>query len=199
MKGILILSHEMSKSGELNKVSKSRAELAEKLCQKRDYDFVITSGWNYRADCNQAIADVMARCLRERPSTCDKKIFIDRNSRDTVGDAVFIRLRFASLLKSLPVVTSEFHLERVILIFEKIFDSHCKLKFFAADMPVDFSDEQEVKEAASIKAFNSTFSGVDTASDCDIYNTLRSAHPYYNGEIFSKITTFEQFKKSIED
>lgn len=199
MKGVLILSHEMSKFGELNGVSKSRAELAAKLCEKSDYDFVITSGWDYRPDCNQAIADVMASFLLDRLSICDKKIFISRQSRDTVGDAVFARLLFASRLQSLTVVTSDFHLQRVILIFEKIFGSRCELKFFGADTHVEFSDEQEIMEAASIDAFNATFKGVDATNDYDIYNTLRSAHPYYNGDIFSKIITYEEFAKSIEN
>ena len=199
MKAILILSHEMSKSGELNAVSRSRAELAAKLCQKIDYDFLVTSGWDYRPDCNLAIADVMARFLRDRPSTRDKQICIDRHSRDTVGDAVFARLRFASLLQSLTVVTSGFHLQRTTLIFEKIFGSQCELNFHGEDLPVDFSDDQYMKEAASIEAFNTTFKRVDSTSNHDIYNTLRSAHPYYNGDIFPRIVTYENFAKSIEN
>lgn len=199
MNGILILSHEMSKYGELNEVSRSRAELAAKLFQQSDYDLVITSGWDYRQDCSLAIADVMAGFLRDRLSSCDDQILIDRHSRDTVGDAVYTRLRFSSLLQSLTVVTSDFHLQRVILIFEKILGSQCKLKFYGADRLVNFSDDQDRKEVESIRAFNATFEGVDVTSDLDMYNTLRSTHPYYNGDVYPRISSFEDFTKSIEN
>ena len=53
---IIVLGNFMDKSGQLNKESRSRLDLAIDVFRKNKHSFIITSGWDYYAEYNIPIA-----------------------------------------------------------------------------------------------------------------------------------------------
>ena len=113
-------------------MNRNLAKLAYKIFTTIDSkSLILTLGWDYRDDSNIPIAISMRDYLITQGIDC-KKIQIDINSRDTVGDAIFSKINFYDkyLFKELHIITSDYHTERTKFIFEK--SCPAKLKFMAA-------------------------------------------------------------------
>ena len=183
-----MLSHLMNMHGQLGNESKSRAKLAYKIFTTIDSkSLILTLGWDYRDDSNIPIAISMRDYLITQGIDC-KKIHIDINSRDTVGDAIFSKINFYDkyLFKELHIITSDYHTERTKFIFEKIMP--CKIKVHGSK--TDQGKNKKTAEEKSLEAFKSTFSDTNFKSNKSLIKTLITKHPFYNGSVY------EQFKFS---
>ena len=189
MKALVVLSHLMSKNCELDNESIERCELAIKLSTKFKYDKIITTGWAYRDDCIIPISDVVKRYLANSTSIDPGKIVAIASSRDTVGDAVFtLQYVIKNNVCELDVVTSNYHANRASLIFKKIINHRIPTKIFGSKTQSIVNNALLDHERNSISAFNKTFSDTDFTSFISIHKTLIEKHPFYNGEIFPKIS-----------
>ena len=107
----------------------------------------------------------------------------------TLGDAFFLRKNaiIPFSIQNLVVVTSDYHVRRVDIIFKKFFSPHVKVKVIGVDLGL--SDDLDLKknEENSLVAFSKTFKNVEFSSDREICRTLRAMHPFYNGKIYEKI------------
>ena len=87
-------------------------------------------------------------------------IYCERNSRDTVGDAIFSRLyayeRFN--FNKLTVITSDYHLSRTKEIFKFIYNSSLELEFFGTK--TDKKSLNLNSEIDSLISFRNTFQDV---------------------------------------
>lgn len=174
--------------GQLGNESKSRAKLAYKIFTTIDSkSLILTLGWDYRDDSNIPIAISMRDYLITQGIDC-KKIQIDINSRDTVGDAIFSKINFYDkyLFKELHIITSDYHTERTKFIFEKIMP--CKIKVHGSK--TDQGKNKKTAEEKSLEAFKRTFSDTNFKSNKSLIKTLITKHPFYNGSVH------EQFKFS---
>jgi len=188
LKAVIVLSHLMNMHGQLGNESKSRAKLAYKIFTTIDSkSLILTLGWDYRDDSNIPIAISMRDYLITQGIDC-KKIHIDINSRDTVGDAIFSKINFYDkyLFKELHIITSDYHTERTKFIFEKIMP--CKIKVHGSK--TDQGKNKKTAEEKSLEAFKSTFSDTNFKSNKSLIKTLITKHPFYNGSVY------EQFKFS---
>lgn len=185
MKAIVVLSHLMDCNGKLEDESIKRANLAiDTFRKKNNIDFILTIGWAYRKDIFIPIGLSMRKYLISKGVNEDF-IKTDINSRDTVGDAVFSKINFIDIydVDKLYIITSDYHVMRVQEIFELI-------------MPIDIEvlgcDTSEIllsdsSEIDSLLAFRETFKHTNFKSNDSLLETLRSKHPFYNGEMHNKI------------
>lgn len=176
---LLVLANLMDADGNLNAETAARVDLAQKLfAEGADYVFFI--GWPYRPDSDLAIADAMAA---HRPSLPQDRVLVNRQSRDSVGDAILSRrdleARFPDF--DLTVVSSDYHLPRLRHIFARVYGPERDIRFAGAEAPPD--PDRPVREAASIRAFDKSFAGVPTGDLAAFESRLLADHPFYNGEV----------------
>ena len=178
---VIVLSHEMSRDAVLSSESVARCSLASRLFRELDASFIVTSGWNYRPDCEVPIALAVRRKLEEAHSLESSRILADTSARDTVGDAYFtkVNLALAYNWRKIAIVTSDYHIYRTQIIFEFIYGLRFNLVFFGA--PIKACEEKVKHEAASLEAFRRTFASVMSGDDPAILKAMRLHHPFYNG------------------
>lgn len=188
MKYLVVLSHLMSKDCELGVESVARSQLAIKMFTQEDYEFIITIGWAYRSDCVTPISYVVKDFILNNSDFEQDAIISLTSSRDTVGDAYYcLEYLHKYPISEIHVVTSDYHVERVRLIFEKIFNNRLSVKVFGAKTDANNDNLILSHEKQSINAFNATFYLSDCSSVNSIFSTLSSKHPFYNGKIYPKI------------
>ena len=187
---IIVLGNWMDKSGQLNKESCSRLDLAIDVFRKNKYSFMITCGWDYRDDSNIAIADAMKSYVINNSDISHKLVLTETNSRDTVGDAVFTKINIIKKkgLKNLLIVTSDHHVSRAHKIFSYIYGEQYIVKVIGVKTaPLSKIKELSEREDKSLNVFYKTFNGIKSGDDVLIYKRLCADHPYYNGDIYPKI------------
>ncbi len=188
-KAIVILPHLMEKNGALGKQTISRISHSVEIFKKGDYDFFITSGWDYRRDSKQKIGEVMTKYLIKNFRIDQKKILTDTYSRDTVGDAFFIREQFVIPMNilNLTVVTNDWHMNRTKTIFNKFFQKKVFIKLVGVSTSLKNNDQIVKKEKLSMDSFFKTFENVNLSDRNEVILTLRKKHPLYNGDKNEKI------------
>jgi len=175
-----VLAHLMDKRGGLGEESLARVEAAVEHDLRMDFDYFITSGWNYRDDTDLNIGEAVAKHLVDHCGIDASRVMVDTNARDTVGDAFFMRRKLRSLgVEQLFVVTSDYHVSRAELIFGRFFRPDTAITMIGASTSHDSREGIEGHEQSSVDAFLLTFSGVDFASDCAVLEALSKHHPLY--------------------
>ena len=120
----VILGSPNSSLGELSDISKSRLNYCINHYQKENL-VICTGGWGAHFNTtNTAHAIYAKEYLVERGFT--EECFLDvALSENTVDDAVKIKFIVSKLENiDLTIITSDYHLERVKLIFNEIFESY---------------------------------------------------------------------------
>ena len=185
MRAIVILSHHMDQDGKLSYESVCRANLAiDTFLAKTNTELILTIGWAYREDTDKPIGLSVKEYLLSKGIE-DKSIKIDINSRDTVGDAIFSKINFVDIfnIDSLIVVTSDYHVTRARHIFETIIP----LDIEVLGCKTAIKSHTYSSEIDSLNAFKHTFKNTNFKCNDSLLETLRSNHPYYNGNIYKKI------------
>ena len=189
---LIILSHQMDSNGELDKETFARIELAIELYKRKKFDFIITSGRDYKDNSDIKIGEAVAEIIKDRYSIAKNKVLVDVLSRDTVGDAFFLRRNviIPHGINSITVVTTNYHVQRADMIFKKFFLPSISVKTVGAKMTLDNLEEILVHEKKSYLAFLATFDKVDLSNDRAVFSTLSLKHPFYNGEVYDKLNTY---------
>tara|TARA_B100001250_G_C19536372_1_gene672720 strand:+ start:201 stop:737 length:537 start_codon:yes stop_codon:yes gene_type:complete len=177
----------MDKEGNLNLESISRLELACKSYFNDPSTTLITCGWDYRNDSKLFIGKVM-KDYAIKLGVPSEKVIAEINSRDTVGDAFFTKKNILNNKnwKNILVTTSDYHVKRASIIFKFIYGVEYNIKVIGA-FGFD-SINKQMSEKKSFEAFKQTFQNSEEGNQDLIYKRLSTFHPYYNGEIYSKIT-----------
>lgn len=185
---IIVLGNLMSQEGELNIESSSRMNLAIEAFHENQVPCIVTCGWAYRSDSPIAIADAMKNYAIKMGKVNPESIITEKNSRDTVGDAIFTKKNIALKKgwKNLLVITSDYHVSRTYIIFNYVYGNHYNIEVKGATTGI--ANEQLKNENASLMAFYGTFEGVEAGDDALIYKRLYEKHPFYNGVAHPKIS-----------
>lgn len=184
---IVVLSHLMDADGSLGQDTLLRANRAIQLFETLDCQLLITTGWAYRDDSSIPIGNAVKRYVRANSTITESQIETDSRSRDTVGDAFFLRQRIAKRsVNKVYIVTSDYHVKRTGVIFSAFFPNLCH-EVIGCETEKYQRNSIMKHEEASTKAFFDTFLGVDCASDDAVICALKTKHPFYNGEIFPSI------------
>ena len=197
----IILANLMDKSGELNRETKARIDLAVQLEGSQQFDVMLVCGWDYRPDCKIAIADSMRQYLLAQHPRLSQKVICQRFSRDTVGDAVFSRILIDELIgfdsnNAVYVTTSDYHVNRAKVVFEFVFGTGFLVSVNGT--PGFGCSNLLAKEEESLATFKKTFSGVMPGETNSIYATLRKNHPFYNGCIHPKINHLSEVIQALK-
>ena len=174
---VVVLGHQMDRDGEPDDIGLARIAVAVTLLREKPAAILVTSGWAYRDDTKLSLADAMANAaMRDHGISVEKTVRLS-DARDTVGDAVY----FARAVRANAtcVVTSEYHLERAARIFRFVLGQDARLSVRGTGDVI--APDAEPAEAASLAAFEDTFSGIDPGDLDAIYRRMKSGHPYYNG------------------
>ena len=189
---LIILSHLKNANGQLDDETLARIELGIELFRSKEFDFIVTSGWDYQDDSDLKIGEVVADNLRKRYSIDKSKILVDVCSRDTVGDAFFLRKNVVRSydIRSITVVTSSYHVRRADEVFKKFFSPSVSVITVGANFALDNLEERLANEENSYRAFLSTFDNIDFSDDKAVLVVLSIRHPFYNGEVYKKINVW---------
>jgi hypothetical protein len=186
----IILANLMSDRGVLNDETIARITLAAQLESIQKSHLILLCGWNYRPDCDIAIADAMKEYLQAHHPKLAQKAICQRLSRDTVGDAVFSRIYLDEYVgngsfDAVYIITSDYHAHRTKKVFEFVFGEDCSVLVKGA---TGFKSKDLImKEAESLAAFARTFDNATPGDINSIYSSLRDDHPFYNGTIYPQI------------
>lgn len=189
MRAVAILAHHMDANAVLGAESRARLELAVALHRQNPFDMFLTSGWDYRKDCPLMIGAVMAEELRVTYEIDKSQIVADTNSRDTVGDAFFLRKNaiVPMSVQDLVVVTSDYHVKRTDFIFRSFLPTDMCVKVVGAETGLISDEAVLLHEKESLAAFQGTFAAVDFADGREVCKVLSTKHPFYNGEIYAQL------------
>jgi uncharacterized SAM-binding protein YcdF (DUF218 family) len=184
---VIVLANQMDENGLLNSESKARANKAVEIFNESAISHIVTCGWNYRNDSDIKIADAFKSYIVNSLGVNRSKVITELNSRDTVGDAYFTKINLALTLnwKYLCVVTSDYHVKRTQEIFSFIYGNDFSVDVYGVSVVHDISILSN--ELASTYAFRDTFLGVTKGNNTEILKCLRDRHPFYNGQVYSKI------------
>jgi uncharacterized SAM-binding protein YcdF (DUF218 family) len=184
---IIVLANLMNSKGVLNSESRARAIKAANIFKNSSSKLIITCGWDYRNDSNIKIANAFKSFLINRMNIKATSIISQTESRDTVGDAYFTKIKYAKpmSLRELCIVTSDYHVARTKEIFEFIYGS--KFKISVCGVSINKKELKLNNELVSLEAFRKTFINVEAGNDKKILNALRRYHPFYNGIVYKKI------------
>ena len=184
---LTVLSHKMSNGCMLNDESVARAMLAIQIFEQGGYELLVTTGWAYRTDCTTPISDVFKDFLRSNSDIDVNRIISDVNSRDTVGDAYFLHRRLINRdCSDITVVTSDYHVERTKIIYEKFFEHVSNISVIGVQTDNKNNPDVMRHEMQSIRDFDKTFYGIDFSDLYSVYQTLTTRHPFYNGDVYEK-------------
>lgn len=199
LNAIVILSHYMGADGRLDSETTARIRLGVEIYWKQKADFIVTSGWNHRRDLDTTIGRAVAEELVSVHGICPDKVLVDTESRDTVGDAFFLRknIFLPKQIQSITVVTSEYHAARADYIFKCFLTPHIETN--TVSVPQSSSVDRKIleNEVRSKAAFLRTFEGVDLWNDLEICRTLSRHHPFYNGELHREIDCNDCLSNSV--
>jgi vancomycin permeability regulator SanA len=111
----------------------------------------------------------------------EKDIYCEEESQETVGQAVFSKLRIVKPKgwQKVLVITSNYHVYRASIIFDFIYGNGFDIDFLTIISPEFDTPEIRQKNRDSLKAFYRTFEGVKRGDDDEILKRLYSAHPRY--------------------
>jgi uncharacterized SAM-binding protein YcdF (DUF218 family) len=175
---IVLLANLMDRDARLNAESRARADRAAQLLQAGLAPFVLCCGWAYRADSPVAIG-VALRDYLLHAGVAPSQLQVEERSRDTVGDAVYSRLRLGPAAPL--VVTSDYHVDRTREVFGFVYGLPVEVE----GAPVAAAD-RAAAEAESLAAFRRTFAGVQAGDIARIEARMLAKHPLYNGEMAPK-------------
>ncbi|EEA03768.1 GCN5-related N-acetyltransferase [Burkholderia sp. H160] len=183
----IVLANQMDAQGQINDETRARMDCAVALYQARRVALVVTSGWAYRNDTAISLAEAMRRYAIEAHDLDGNVVVAQNSARDTVGDAVFTKLRLALPLRwsRVMVVTSTYHGARALEIFSFVYGPGFHVALSTAGSP-DTAALREA-EARSRAAFARTFEGVAPGDDAAIVARLSTRHPLYNGTVHAPL------------
>lgn len=184
---VIVLANLMDPNGVLNFESAARAAKAVEAFNRFQANVLVTCGWAYRSDSDMTIADAFKNHVMSRYGIPSERIIAETNSRDTVGDAYFTKslLADANAWKKITVVTSNYHAARTQEIFDFVYGERFSIDVIGAEVPHD--EAISGNELKSLHAFKNTFAGVPRGDSAEILSRLRERHPFYNGDMYSRI------------
>lgn len=175
----------MDADGTLGNESKLRVLKLINLIENKSNQIIFFCGWDYRPDSSIKIASALSIFFKENCKE-NHNILLSDLSRDTVGDAIFLRKFFNLEIskKKIHVITSNYHCYRAEMIFNYVFPDN-KIELHKAN--IKNVEDKAAHEKKSLQAFLRTFEEIRKGDIEKIYRALINTHPYYNGEIYEKM------------
>jgi hypothetical protein len=183
----IVLGHEIVfPSHDLSRSSALRCDLLYSLIHNIDsraFLVLFMGKGRLQGDCEKTISECM-NDYYARFYGAIKNLYIDRMSKDTVGDAVYSKEVVSQIAcyPDIAIITSDWHAFRAEHIFRKVFDQFPKSLSVHSTDEITYLSEKDFNminssEKLSLQAFNSTFSEIP--ANCSWMDLLMSRHPLY--------------------
>jgi uncharacterized SAM-binding protein YcdF (DUF218 family) len=162
----------------------ARATAAAALAREHPQAVLILSG---RAPFEEppelSEAEIMARVLRAEGISEDR-IFLEDESRDTIGNALLTTIRYLRNIAPRPVtvVTSPFHMRRALYIFRAVLGPPWPIAG-QTSAPTPEDDERESLETKYLSEVRSMLFGLEPGDLRAIAAQLRARWPEFYNEI----------------
>lgn len=163
--------------------TEARAHKAAQLARERPELVVICSG-DRQLDAPGGTPSE-AELMRDRivaRGIAPERIAIEDESRDTIGNAVLVAVRYLKDLEPRPlaVITSPFHLGRAVETFRHVLGYPWQIEAVAADETDDDVD-RAARETRYLQETTALFAGVRSGDFRAMAARLRERWPYYRG------------------
>ena len=161
--------------------TKARAHRAAQLARERPELVVICSGDRQPdAPAGTPSEAALMRDLIVGWGVAAERIAIEDESRDTIGNAVLIAVRYLKEIEPRPlsVVTSPFHLERATETFRHVLGYAWQVQAVASDETND-DIERAARETHYLQETTKFFQGVRPGDLRTMARRLRERWPYY--------------------
>ena len=193
----LILCHDIKKTDlgyELSEQTRERTDVGIKLLKKGKVKKLVMSG-----GCEHLYSVYISKVMKEyalEKGIKSNEILEENLSRDTVGQLVFSKLGIINPLgiKSVVIVTNQYHMERVMVEARFIFGKGYDTSFIIA--PGNDNRRTSEEERRSLEQFLDSFKGITPGDDDAILNRLLEKHPYYSkdpGEFRKRLEKLKKF------
>jgi len=178
----IVLGYKLKNEKKLPRVLVSRLNLAINLYKKGIVRKLIMSGGITNPKLKISEAEAMRQYVLKQ-NVKDIDIIKDEKSKDTIGNAYFIKnfILKPCNFKKLVVISSDFHLVRMKYVFKKTLGRNYKIKFLSS-RSLDISLILYKVTGLEQKLFDLTklfFGDVKEGDDMTIRNKLFSFHPEY--------------------
>ncbi len=147
---IVILGGGITKKGNLPKTAKKRVEKAKKMFERTsNQDNILASGkYSFLYPKKQRPKKTEAEAIKEYLldlEVPEKKIFLERKSKDIVGNAYYSKKTYFIPQKEreAKIIISELQVQRVKFVFKKIFGKDYNLKFFPVTTPIENREKRK--------------------------------------------------------
>lgn len=191
---IIILGGGVNSDGSLPDIARSRVQKGVDLFREGAAPRLLMSGcWDFwREDTPlQTEAEAMkeyATVLGVSPDV----IFKEEESKDTIGNAYFCKIQYLRVhhWNKVIVITSDYHMNRTKLIFEKVLGSEYAVEFIGVETHVskEILGQLFSRETRVVSVLNRWLQGITSGDDDGVKKLLYTKHPGYaeNPEITKK-------------
>jgi vancomycin permeability regulator SanA len=140
---VIVLGSPNSPTGELGDLSLERLNCCKALYKKGDL-ILCTGGWGTHFNTSSYSHASLAKSYLVAKGISEEVFLKFALSQNTVDDAVKVKETLKTIENcNLTIITSDFHLERVTLIFNEILKDY-KLKFIGAKSSMDIETYNRV-------------------------------------------------------
>jgi len=191
---IIVLGGGIDPDGSLPSITRSRVQKGVDLFREGAAPRLLMSGcWDFwREDTPlQTEAEAMkeyATALGVSPGV----IFKEEESKDTIGNAYFCKIQYLRIhhWNKVIVITSDYHMNRTKLIFEKVLGSEYTVEFISVETHVskEILGQLLSKETKVVGILTRWLQGIESGDDDGVGKLLYTKHPGYaeNPEITKK-------------
>lgn len=203
---IVVLGCSLDTKGDISFVGKERVEKAVELFNKRISDKIIMSGkHSFSSSFIPRITEAKAmKEYAELLGVPKKSIFLEEKSKDTIGNAYFVKVNFLKKnnWKNIVVITSDLHIKRAKFIFKFIFGNKYNVGFIGVNhraVPKKELDKRIAYEKNVISILKKWLKHIKPGDDKSIKKLLYEKHPGYSkNSKFTKKTLLEFIKRKNE-
>jgi len=118
----ILLGAGIGKDGSITPVGLERVELAVLLFSKGYFDAIISSGGNTSREIPEKIEAKIMSSFLERKGVPQQKIILEYKSKNTLQNALYSKdIVEKKGFRKILVITSDFHMERALMIFRNMF------------------------------------------------------------------------------
>jgi len=181
---IVVLSNRINLDGTLQEDVRARMDKAIQIYNLGDVETLTASGNHDPKDkdaiCNHAEA---MRRYAITQGVLPEKILKEDTSLETVGQAYFTKVNLAlpRNWEKLVVVSSDYHLPRVIRIFDLIFGPQFLMLYANSQTALSQDPEAISKERRSLETFLGHFGSVTPGDHDQVKRILLKKHTFYKG------------------
>ena len=167
---IAILTSNDPNLSELTSISVDRLKVGLALYQEQKRQIALLG----------SLSGAMQKYLVERGVPAET-IFSEEISRDTVGNIVSLEivLRRMKNWSSIALVSSDFHIDRIKTIREKLYPGVFRMDYSGAKSNGINKSERQKHEQSSLETFNRDFGSVKSWDDIEIIRRLLEVHSLY--------------------